>query len=159
MSISTDQVIVDDQNVVVTLPDEQHRQRRAPLNPYFSKSSIRRLEPIIQNIISKLMKRLDSAALTGDVLSMRVVYKSLTSDVINAYTFGYSDNDIDKEDFNGPLWYGMEQAFKVIYVLALIEWLAPFLRKLPDSLAVIAMPAYATTLKKREVLSHSFFSH
>ncbi|CAF9937873.1 MAG: hypothetical protein HETSPECPRED_000688 [Heterodermia speciosa] len=124
--------------------------RRASLNSYFSKASIKRLEPMIKDITSKLLKRLDSASTSREVLTMRMVYKAVTSDVINSYAFGKSKHEIDMPDFNAPYQLGMEKLNDVIYVLMQLGWLFPLLDMLPDSLASWTVPSLVVHRKAKK---------
>ena len=135
-----------------TVPHDLHKIRRASLNSYFSKASVKRLEPMIKDITSKLLKRLDAASMSGEVLTMRMVYKAVTSDVINAYAFGKSKNEIDMLDFNAPFQLGMEKLNDVIYVLLQLPWLFPLLDLLPDAIASRTVPSLVVHREAKKVL-------
>lgn len=126
--------------------------RRASLNAYFSKASVKRLEPMIKDITSRLLKRLDTANMNREVLTMKMVYKALTSDVINSYAFGKSKNEMDMPDFNAPYQMGMERLNDVIYVLLQLGWLYPLLDMMPSSLASWIMPSLVVLRKAKKVL-------
>ena len=135
-----------------TIPHDLHKVRRASLNSYFSKASVKRLEPIIKDITSKLLKRLDSASMSREVLTMRMVYKAVTSDVINFYAFGKAKNEIDMPDFNAPYQRGMERLNEVIYVLLQFGWLYYVLDMLPNAVASWAMPSLIVHRNAKKVL-------
>lgn len=46
--------------MISTVGHEQHRVRRAALNRFFSKASVRRLQPVIEERIQKLIERLQN---------------------------------------------------------------------------------------------------
>jgi hypothetical protein len=48
------------------------------LNPYFSKSSIRRFEDRIQNTVGKLIGRLIEAGKIGEILPIKLAFKAAT---------------------------------------------------------------------------------
>ena len=75
-----------------------HRMRRMALNPYFSKQAVQRLEPMIQNKIDLLCKRLHEWALQERVLNVETAMMALTIDVISEYSFGHSYNSLTQED-------------------------------------------------------------
>lgn len=86
--------------MVTTINHEHHRQRRAPLNSYFSKRSVVQLEPLILQNIRKLGERLQNALKTGVVLRIDGAFTALTMDVITHYSYGKSYNYLDEEDFH-----------------------------------------------------------
>ena len=45
-------------SVLATKEHDLHRRRRAAVNPFFSKLSVRRVEPTIQRTLSKLISRM-----------------------------------------------------------------------------------------------------
>ena len=135
-----------------TIPHDLHKIRRTSLSSYFSKASVKRLEPMIKDITSRLLKRLDSASLSREALTMRMVYKAVTSDVINAYAFGKSNNEIDMPDFNAPYQLGMEKLNDVIHVLLQLGWLYPLLDMLPNAVASWIVPSLVVNRKAKKVL-------
>jgi cytochrome P450 len=46
-------------SMLFTVPQDLHRVRRAILNPFFSKASVYRLEPVIQDNVDKMLDRMD----------------------------------------------------------------------------------------------------
>ena len=89
---------------------DQHRSRRSALNPYFSKQSIRRLEPIIQRCLGKILGRLAQNAESGEPMRMNLLYSATTSDIISDYCFGESYNNLDMEDLNEPFFSAFMEA-------------------------------------------------
>ncbi len=79
-----------------------HRKRRNAISTFFSIASIRRLEPIIQENMDKLMTRIAMAGETGEVLRMHFVLKACASDIITKYAFGNSFHFLDEDDFATP---------------------------------------------------------
>lgn len=83
-----------------TTDPELHRKRRAPLNPFFSKQNIASREPVIQNQIEKLTRRIDDFTISGDALSIGIAYCALTMDIVSEYATGKSYGSLDYPDFN-----------------------------------------------------------
>jgi cytochrome P450 len=75
-------------SVLATKDHDLHRRRRAVLNPFFSKQSIRRVEPIIQRTLNKLLGRMEEWGCLGVPAPMKLAYKATTKDIIHAYAFG-----------------------------------------------------------------------
>lgn len=139
--------------MVATVPHELHRMRRAALNPHFSKASIRRLEPIIREIVSKLLKRMDSHQKSGELLPTTVVYKAMTSDIINNYAFGKSGNCMDMEDYNVSFFEAVEAIFEASHLSLQFGWLGPLMESLPMALTAKLMPGMAHLFKMQQVIS------
>jgi cytochrome P450 len=111
-----------------TLDHDLHRIRRAPLNPFFSKQKIAKLEPVIQRQIDKLCERIEGFATEGEdedgkqvvnVLNVRYAYAAFTMDVATEYAMAKSTGNLDHPDFNpafqnmlrgmGPVWHLSKQ--------------------------------------------------
>lgn len=87
-------------SVFSTISHDKHRVRRSALNPFFSPASARRLEPLIQENVSRLMAVFRRFQQTGEILPLRPAFAALTSDVISEYCFGRSENYIEAPGFN-----------------------------------------------------------
>jgi cytochrome P450 len=82
-----------------TVPHDLHRLRRGVLNPYFSKRSVVRLEPVITAKISKLATRLAAAAQASEVVRLDVAFMALTTDILCSYAFADDTCYLDEPDF------------------------------------------------------------
>lgn len=85
-------------SVVATIMHEKHRLRRAPLNQYFSKRSIRNLESLITSGVDRLVKRLRGRYLDGSIINLSDAYTGLTIDIISEYCFGAGAGRLDQHD-------------------------------------------------------------
>ncbi|KAL8726139.1 MAG: hypothetical protein Q9166_006896 [cf. Caloplaca sp. 2 TL-2023] len=86
-----------------TVAHELHRVRRRAFNNFFSKQKIVSLEPMIQSIVDKLCRRLESSSGTGKEVPIRHAYECLTNDIIMEYALGKGDNNVEHPDFNPDL--------------------------------------------------------
>ena len=59
-----------------------HRERRAALNKYLSKQTIKKLEPMLLDMLDKLCGRIEEFREKGEKLDMRIVYQCFSTDVI-----------------------------------------------------------------------------
>lgn len=89
-------------SIVATVDHDVHRRRRNTINAFFSSASIRRLEPIMQESMKKLLLRMEEAGKKEEILPMHYVLKACTSDVITKYAFGDSFHFLDEEDYAIP---------------------------------------------------------
>jgi len=86
--------------MLFTTPEHDlHATRRAVLNPMFSKRSIAKLEPFLQERVELLCKRVRAAKESGEVLNLIDVFTAFTGDVIMEYCFGFCDNQLGSPGF------------------------------------------------------------
>jgi cytochrome P450 len=57
-----------------TIGHEQHRVRRNALNSFFSPSSLRKLEPLIQECVSRLIAVFRQYQKTGEMIPMKPAF-------------------------------------------------------------------------------------
>ncbi|KAL2045973.1 hypothetical protein ABVK25_011886 [Lepraria finkii] len=112
----------------------EHKERRAVLDPFFSKQKIISLEPLFSSHIQKLSKRIQAFVISGEVLDLGVIYTALTMDILTEYTMGKSMGCLDREDLNKHLIYFFID-FGPLFVVGKHFPLLPWLfRKLPSQL-------------------------
>ena len=76
--------------------------RRSLISPYFSQESIRRAEPLVQNLCSKFLSILEAAASKEkrDVVNLSMGFRALTSDTIMTFTFNKPLGALDSPGFD-----------------------------------------------------------
>lgn len=111
------------------------------MSPYFSKTVIRKLEPIILDHLATLLDRFESARKSGEVLELGIVYRALTSDIITQYSFGKSTDYLDLPDFNAPFYRSVMSVFECVPLLHHVSWLGPLMNSLPTEVVLKLMPA------------------
>ena len=114
-----------------TVAHDLHRTRRAALNPFFSKASIRRLDPVIQRTLENLLRRFSACAKTGDIMPLNTVYKAATSDVVSEYTFGVSVDYLKRDDYNAPFFEAISASFEIAWWFMHMPWLASLMHSIP----------------------------
>ena len=82
-----------------TVGHDLHKQRRNQLSSFFSKSSIRTLEPLLVRKVDRLCARLEESSDTGRIVSLTHAFSALTLDIISRVCFGYSYDCLELEDF------------------------------------------------------------
>lgn len=85
--------------MITTIDHDHHRMRRAPLNNFFSKRSVVRLEPDIQKNITKLFNRFDGEQAAQNVVRLDIAFIALTTDIITHYSYEKSFNYLDEPDY------------------------------------------------------------
>ncbi|OJD36070.1 cytochrome p450 [Diplodia corticola] len=128
------------QAAVGTASHELHRLRRAALNPFFSRRSVVRLEPVIQANVDKLRARLHGFAATGQHVNLTDAFTALSADVIGAFAFGKPYGFLDADDFN-PGWHKlMLDLSRGTHLMKQFGWLYTILTCIPQRLVSIIHP-------------------
>ncbi len=134
-----------------TLPHDLHRIRRAAINPYFSKASIRRLEPVITDTLDNLLSRLDAAAKSGEVVPLSTANQAVGFDVITAYCFGESTGFLLQDDYNSRLFDGLAMFFEIAWLMTHVAWLGPLLDSIPVKFQVMLIPGMDSYFRMKRV--------
>lgn len=132
-------------NVFATRLHEKHRERRAVFHQFFSKRSIRDLEPVVVGTVQRLADRLRDHASNGSVVNLSDAYVALTMDVISAYCFGSATGLLADDEYGKGYRSSLEAGTTVVpmrrhipfyrEIMMLPPWLV---RKLsPQSAALI----------------------
>jgi hypothetical protein len=90
---------------ISTVEHDVHRIRRGAMSRMFSKDSVRRLEPIMQQNLEKLFGRMEEFKESGQPLSLLPVFSAFTNDLIAEYAFGISYNWLDAPEFNKSFFH------------------------------------------------------
>jgi cytochrome P450 len=138
-----------------TIPHDLHRSRRAPMNPYFSKQSIQRLEPILQRTLKKVLSRLAQNAESGEPIRMQLLYAATTSDISSDYCFGQSSNNLDREDLNAPYFAAFTEGVKIYHQLSILSWIPSLLKLLPLRVAMLLFPIEGVVKEIKVCIVHS----
>jgi len=116
---------------------KEARQRREAMGSYFSKASIRRLEPILLENIDKLVGRFEDSRDSGKSINASYAYRCLTADVITTYSYDKSFGALETPDLRPQFLIGFEEAVKssVIqqFFVGTINALIKLANKLPRS--------------------------
>lgn len=91
-----------------TVGHNLHRRRRGAFSNFFSKMSVRRLEPVIQSLVDRLCEKLLGKLDTGEPVNLVHAYSALTQDVITEYCFSNCRNVLDMGSFS-PWYYDLVQ--------------------------------------------------
>lgn len=147
------------QLTIIKVPDslassashELHRRRRAAMQRFFSKSSIRRLEPAIQDSLKTLLYRLEASGRQHHVLSMNFLCKAATCDIISEYAFGASTEYLHQDDLNVGFFKSLEANFRTSWYMAYFPWVGPMLQRVPPSVMGIVYPGLKSLRLMHEV--------
>jgi len=109
--------------------------RRGAMNRYFSKESVRRLEPVLQSNFVKLLQKLAEYKGSTSPLNVNLPFSAFTSDVITEYSFGQSHRWLEKPGFNEKFVEMMASVHEMAAVAKQFGFIMALMDMLPDSVA------------------------
>ncbi|OJZ88942.1 hypothetical protein ASPFODRAFT_42057 [Aspergillus luchuensis CBS 106.47] len=130
-----------------TTEHDLHRMRRSALSPFFSKASVRRLQPVIWEKVDKLLKRLDGLKNTGHPVRMDIAYAAFTNDVIMQYSFSHSRERLQKYDFGEAAQEAVLAMSKVVHWMKHYHWLINMGQLIPPWIVSWISPTVANVLE------------
>ena len=133
-----------------TLEHDLHRQRRNQLNSFFSKASIRNLEPLIVRKVDRLCSRLESSCKSTKPLTLTHAHVALTLDIISQVCFGYPFDCLEREDFAQSWYEDMISSSRTVHLVRQFPWIFQLIACFPR----LAPPAIANGMqaaKKRRL--------
>lgn len=131
-----------DFSVFDTLEHNHHRIRREPWNPYFSRQSVSRLQPLlIQPLVNKLCDRLAEHQAAGKPVVMIYAFANLTADVISEYSFPEGYHHLDQPHFHSGDYDAVMAISKMSHLLKQFGWLFPLLDSMPLWITKYISPA------------------
>ncbi|KAK2792149.1 hypothetical protein FQN52_003917 [Onygenales sp. PD_12] len=130
-----------------TVDHDLHRQRRAAINPSFSKRAVVGLEPKVQQKVDTLCERFEALARTGEPVRLDVAYGALTTDVITEYCFGYTYNYLLEPDFKLEWKESMDMVFEGSQFRRATPWLTLAMQQFPDKYILKMVPALGSLIK------------
>lgn len=140
-----------------TADHKLHRARRAAMNPFLSKRSVERLQPMLNFMIEKLCGRIEEYRATAEPMSMRQVFMCLTTDVVTLYALNRSWNHLDSKDFS-PVWVETIKATASAgHIMKQFPFIFPIIRALPRSVVRAMDPGMLLLLEFQDVSASSIF--
>lgn len=133
-------------SMFATVDSELHRQRRAPVNNFFSKKSVSELEPLLRQKVEKLCSRLATAVQYKQVVRVDCAFMALTMDIICSYCFGADRQYLDSDDFGLEWKETINGAWEKGGLLRHFPSMASFMRGFPRGLAKILDPGMSLFL-------------
>jgi cytochrome P450 len=135
-----------------SIDPETHRQRRAPVEKFFSKRAIQNMEGLIHNSLDRLVHHFKEAHESHQVISVDAGYAALTSDVIYEYVYGFNPGNVDKEGFNAKVRDGINGLFQLAHLLYFFPILQTIMNLTPlEFLRKWNPPAFAIASQKKEL--------
>ncbi|KAK7404080.1 hypothetical protein QQX98_010138 [Neonectria punicea] len=121
---------------IFTADHDQHKARRQPLNPYFSKAKVASRQGMIRKKLVRLCERISEFAETGRVLDIGAAISAFQRDVLTDYVLGKSYDDLEKEDFNTGMMIVAQAGGKVWRLTKHFPWYGPTLLSIPKDFLI-----------------------
>lgn len=105
--------------------------------PYFSRAAVNKLEPILQEHVSKFLKRLGQAASDSRPVDLSLGFRCLTADSLMRYSYDRAFGALDAPDFKFPMIVAIESFFDnstyTWYLPTVMGYVVTFISSLPRS--------------------------
>ena len=138
-----------------TAPFELHRIRRGALAKYFSMSNVARLEPLIQDCVTRLCSRLEEHRKEGTIVDLSSAYRCFASDVIMEYALPQSRRLLDSPDFAASYHRVVRNLGRTGLWNRQFPFIIPFFRAVPRWIIAKLDPGPALSLADFQIVSSS----
>lgn len=138
-------------STLFTVPHELHKSRRAALAPFFSRSTITKLESVIRGKVEKLCERMQTFIESQEPLELALAYRCLTTDVVTEYALGESYHQLDSPDFSVQWFEALRDSGEVALLAKHVTWLLPLMNSLPLFIVKMLNPEMGKSLAKNKV--------
>jgi hypothetical protein len=143
----------------IATPDAKiHRRLRAPLNPFFSKQSIQRLEPFLQRCLLKAEMILRQHASSSVPITLNSLFNAMTNDIITEYSFGKCWDNLEQSDLNAQFFAVMSENTKMWHFSSYYPWIMANFESIPPSIIMWMLPAMKVLIPHFQVgIRSSYF--
>jgi len=157
-------------STLMTNPHDLHRVRRAALNPFFSKMSVRNLQPLMDAKLDFFVERFEEFQKTGEVMTVNIAFAALTNgthearrtmfermlttcfvDIASEFAFGTSHDRIRHPNFDPSFHDNCIAGLDLNHLMLQFPIIMKILQALPDSIAYRTDPSYAMFLAEKKV--------
>jgi hypothetical protein len=134
-----------------TADHRHHRKRRGALNPFLSKQSVGRVQPMLTYMIDKLCNRIEEFRKSGQPMPIRLVYSCLATDIVTLIILNHNPNLLDSPDFS-PVWVETVKAIAAAgHTMKQFPWIFSIIRALPPSFVGAMNPGMLLLLESQAV--------
>ncbi len=101
------------------------------MSMFFSKASVRRLEPLVRKGIDKLTEALQTHKDSPQPVVLNSAYSAFAIDIISEYCFANCFNYLDDKTFETSMNEAFSKSRSGLHYTAHFPWLFQILRRLP----------------------------
>ncbi|CZT49094.1 related to cytochrome P450 CYP3/CYP5/CYP6/CYP9 subfamilies [Rhynchosporium secalis] len=119
----------------MTVDHDLHRRRRKPMEPFFSRQGVSRIEPKLSELVCTLVGRLQDYRGTGKVIRLDHALSALAGDVIsNICMDDPPASFLHDPDFN-PHWFELfHTLIRSMPIFMNFSWIIKIVRLIPESI-------------------------
>ncbi|KAH9904983.1 cytochrome P450 [Xylariomycetidae sp. FL2044] len=112
-----------------------HKQRRSPINPFFSKASVARSQNLVRDSVSLLCQRLEQISKSNSPdIKLSTALGALARDVATSFLLGKSFGNLDAEDFHAGVGDTLQASGGIWRITKHIRWYGPMMQSIPTAL-------------------------
>ncbi|KAK7935352.1 hypothetical protein PG985_000847 [Apiospora marii] len=143
---------------LLTVDHALHRKRRKPLEPFFSRLGISRLQPLLADCALHLESRLRGLEGTHTVVRLDHAFSAFSGDIIQRICLGDSEFEgrfLDDPEF-APDWYNViHMIIRSIPLFTGFPWLVQLVAHIPEDILLWAFPrGHVFNVFKAKAKSH-----
>ncbi|KAF2965248.1 hypothetical protein GQX73_g8312 [Xylaria multiplex] len=139
---------------LLTVEHDLHRARRKPLEPYFSRMGISRLQPMLAEVALHLETRLREYTNTSEIVRLDHAFTAYTGDIIGRMcldTDDPGDRFLSREDFSADWSWIMQMIIRSVPLFSGFPFIIRLLSPIPSEVLLWLYPrgqAFATFQEK-----------
>ncbi|KAI0503427.1 cytochrome P450 [Xylaria bambusicola] len=139
---------------LLTVDHDLHRARRKPLEPYFSRMGVSRLQSMLAEVALHLETRLREYTGSGKVIRLDHAFTAYTGDIIGRMcldTDDPGDRFLSREDFSADWSWIMQMIVRSVPLFSGFPWIIRLLNPIPGEVLLWLYPrgqAFATFQEK-----------
>ena len=89
---------------LLTKSHDLHRRRRKPLEPFFSRLGVSRLQHMLSEVVEKLASRIEALKGTNSIIRLDHAFSAFSGDIIGRICWEGEKEFLDDPEF-APEWY------------------------------------------------------
>ena len=131
-----------------TVKHNTHRNRRAALNPFFSKRKVAAHSPAVQQRMNRLCERLTKQYLdTDQVLNLNDMWGCWTSDIVVDYCFEQDYHFAEQSRFRSDFNDAMVDLVDPVHFITQFPWVIKLVNLLPEPVIKFLQPGMASVIQ------------
>ncbi|EGE08994.1 trichodiene oxygenase [Trichophyton equinum CBS 127.97] len=146
---------------LLTVDHDLHRRRRKPLEPFFSRQGIMRLQDMLAEVALKLESRIRALEGTNTVIRLDHAFSAFSGDIIGKICLDSGDESktfLSHPTFN-PEWYDtIHTIVRSIPLFTAFPWIVQVVSFIPESILLRAFPRGQMFNNFKEVCKRSLSS-
>ncbi|KAM7213240.1 Cytochrome P450 [Rhypophila decipiens] len=127
----------------LTTDHDLHRRRRKPLEPFFSRQGVTKLQPMLAEVALDLESRFRELERQNNAIRLDHAFSAFSGDVIARICLDSDDSEnrfLNHPDFS-PEWYEMiDTIIRSIPLFTGFPWIVRIINRIPESILLWAYP-------------------